>query len=663
MGIFAGRAVLLWLIAVSVMVSFSFAAAEEAGYESITSEACSTCHAAAAKEGGMASALQLSVHGGFDCLFCHQDKDTMPHRPAEGFRAGDQGCRSCHPEAAQQYQVHGRALVEGKNRDIPDCAACHGSHGILPPGDKASAVHPANLPRTCGACHENLNITSKYEILFDRPVQVYEASIHGRATRGGTTVAATCSDCHSAGGTAHRILAPNFPDSTVNHFNIPATCGTCHQGIEQDYREGIHGRRVANGQTDAPVCTDCHGEHGILPPSDPRSPVAPARVAEMTCARCHESEVLNEKYGLPTGRLVSFVDSYHGLKSKAGDTRVANCASCHGAHRILPSVDPSSTIHADNLRHTCGECHPGISQAVAGTPIHGVGGNGLHTRASDIVARIYQIAIIVIIGLMVVHWLIDLGRHFKELFDRRPQIRRMHPNEVWQHMLLTVTFIVLVLSGFALRYDQSLVARWFFGWEGGFAVRRMAHRIAAVAFCLTVIWHTGYLCTARGRQFIKDMWPRREDFVFFWRQIRHNLGRAEKPLSFGRFTYVEKAEYWALVWGTAVMIITGWMLWFDNWLSTLVPKGVLDVALTIHFWEAWLATLAILVWHLYSVMFSPEVYPMNPSWLTGTMPEDMYRASHPGDLDRARDETEDYLQHEAELIHGGGDELEQDGKE
>jgi cytochrome b subunit of formate dehydrogenase len=650
------RSIVSWFAALClgtiVLLPFSAGAAGEPQYEPISSDACGTCHIEAAEGGATHSALHLSIHAGFDCLSCHQDRGTLPHKPEPGFRAGNQGCRSCHAEAAEHYQVHGRALVDGDNEDIPDCAACHGSHDILAPDNKASSVNAANLPRTCGRCHEDLNITKKYEILIDRPVQLYEASIHGQATQGGTSAAASCSDCHSSGGTAHRILAPNFPDSTVNHFNIPATCGQCHKGIEQDYREGIHGRRAANGQTDAPVCTDCHGEHGILSPSDPRSPVSAVHVAEGTCARCHDSEVLNEKYGLPAGRLVSFVDSYHGLKSKAGDTRVANCASCHGAHKVLPSGDPASPINHDNLRQTCGECHPGISEAVANTPIHGVGGNGLHTPAAQIVARIYQVAIVVIIGLMVIHWLLDLGKHFKTIFDRRPQIQRMYPTEVWQHMLLTVSFVVLVLTGFALRYDQGLIARWIFGWEGGFAVRRWAHRGAAVLFCLTVIWHTAYLFTLRGRQFLKDMWPKRSDFIFFGQQILHNLGQAEKPIHNERFTYVEKAEYWALAWGTGVMILSGWMLWYDNWLSTIVPKGVLDVALVIHFWEAWLATLAILVWHLYSVIFSPEVYPMNPSWLTGHMPEDMYRESHPGHLEQARKDTEEYLRQEAEQIHG-----------
>ena len=78
---------------------------------------------------------------------------------------------------------------------------------------------------------------------------------------------------------------------------------------------------LANGEVDAPTCTHCHGEHGILAVSDPRSPVSPYRLAEATCTPCHESAFLNEKYDLPTGRLQSFRDSYHGLKSRAGDKR------------------------------------------------------------------------------------------------------------------------------------------------------------------------------------------------------------------------------------------------------------------------------------------------------------------------------------------------------
>jgi cytochrome b subunit of formate dehydrogenase len=607
-------------------------------YEPIDSSSCGGCHEESLHGTDYRDDVSHSIHEGLECLDCHKDRDTSPHQPDANFLPGCEGCRSCHDEASEQYQAHGRA-ARGSCEDMPHCSDCHGDHDVLPSNVKRSKVHPVELPYTCGKCHEDLDFTKRHDILIDHPIEIYETSVHGQATKGGVYVAATCNDCHSTGGTAHRILSPGHPESSINHFNIPFTCGKCHKGVEHDFWEGIHGKLVSRGETDAPVCTNCHGEHGILSPDDSRSPVSRAKVAELTCSPCHESTVINEKYGLKTDRLTTFIDSYHGLKSKAGDVHVANCASCHGVHRILPSTDSTSTIYPANLQTTCGECHPAISIKMAATPIHGMSGEGLRTPIADLVEKIYIVAIIIIIGLMLVHWLIDLGRQIKNLLDRRPQVRRMRPNEVVQHMFLAVSFIVLVVSGFSLRFDQGAMARFFFGWESGFEIRGVIHRIAALVFLGTVVWHVIYLTTQRGRKFLSDMFPLRQDFWYFYERIMYNLGRREHSPRFDRFSYVEKAEYWALVWGTVVMIVTGFMLWFDNWFIQFLPKGVLDVALVIHYWEAWLATLAIIVWHLYSTVFNPHVYPMNPSWLTGTMPEEMYKHEHPGHIAEARQDT------------------------
>jgi hypothetical protein len=108
----------------------------------------------------------------------------------------------------------------------------------------------------------------------------------------------------------------------------------------------------------------------------------------------------------------------------------------------------------------------------------------------------------------------------------------------------------------------------------------------------------------------------------------YDLGlRRERP-RFGRFSYIEKAEYWALVWGTVVMTVTGVALWFGTKTEHLFKVGAIGVMLVIHFYEAILAGLAILIWHLYSTVFNPPVYPNNPSWYTGKMPLEMYREEH-----------------------------------
>jgi len=308
---------------------------------------------------------------------------------------------------------------------------------------------------------------------------------------------------------------------------------------------------------------------------------------------------------------------------------VANCASCHGAHRILPSRDSTSSIYKDNLMETCGNCHPGISSAIANTPIHGDPGTS-STPLAALIQKIYIILIIVVIGGMIIHWLIDLRKEIKQLMDKK-QIRRMNYNEIWQHVFLMTTFIALVITGFSLRFSEAWWVQILFGYEGGFPIRGIIHRVAAVLFIITTVWHILYLLGQRGRGFLKDMIPAKIDAIQLWQLVSFNLGLSKKKPLFGRFSYIEKAEYWALVWGTAVMIITGLLLWFDNYVVTIFPKGFLDVMLVIHYYEAWLATLAILIWHMYSSVFNPSIYPMNPAWLTGKMPEDMFKHEHPAD--------------------------------
>ena len=585
---------------------------------------CLGCHETDTHQGtdrDLAELLGGSSHAGFDCIDCHADIAGLPHQDTVAMV----DCGGCHSDVEAIYDRHGRVKM-GDDPDIPSCANCHGRHDILASSDRHSRVSAENLPATCGECHENIDLTTKHEILYGDAIAAFKSSVHGRAITGGVLLAASCNDCHSANGSAHRIYGASDPLSTINHFNIPHTCGKCHSSVEEEFWEGIHGKLVARGEVDAPVCTNCHGEHGIIATADPRSPVSPTRVAEATCSPCHESAYLNEKYGIPTGRLRSWYDTYHGLKSKAGDVTVANCASCHEAHRVLPHTDPRSSVYSANLEKTCGECHQGISAEVASTTIHGEPGISQNATA-NVVRNIYIVAIVLIIGAMIVHWLIDLWRQIRNV-RKRPQFQRMTPNEVGQHTLLTITFIVLVITGFSLRYKQSWWVDWLFGWEGGFPLRGQIHRFAAVFFIGAVVWHVLYLLTPRGKQYVRDMWPQMTDFRQFFGMMSYNLGiRGDKPC-FGRFSYVEKAEYWALVWGSAVMLLTGFLLWFEEISVSWFPKGALDVFVVIHYYEAWLATLSILIWHMYSTVFSPSVYPMNPSWIDGKMPLDVYRHEH-----------------------------------
>jgi cytochrome b subunit of formate dehydrogenase len=391
----------------------------------------------------------------------------------------------------------------------------------------------------------------------------------------------------------------------------------------------VHGQAAARGETDTPVCTDCHGDHSILPVSDPRSPVSPTAVSLTVCAPCHESRQLNVKYGLPTNILQSWRHSYHGLKSTDGDPRVANCSSCHRAHLILPESDPASSIAPAQVQATCARCHPSISPQLARIEIHRETGIFLN-RAGHAARAIYLVAILVIIGAMVIHWLIDLRKRIRVL-NQGEQVVRMSRDELGQHTLLMVSFTLLAITGFAFHYSGSWWTKLLFGWPGGFLARRWIHLVSAGLFFASAAWHVRYLFTTEGRRFLRDVWPRGQDFAQFFHTMAYDLDlRSERP-RFGRFSYIEKAEYWALVWGAVVMTVTGLALWFGTVTEHLLKVGALGVMLVVHFYEAILAGLAILIWHLYSTIFNPPVYPNNPSWYTGKMPRSMFREEHPDD--------------------------------
>jgi cytochrome b subunit of formate dehydrogenase len=175
--------------------------------------------------------------------------------------------------------------------------------------------------------------------------------------------------------------------------------------------------------------------------------------------------------------------------------------------------------------------------------------------------------------------------------------------------------------------------------EKVFAIRSLMHRTAGVVMTLVSVYHLYYiLFVKRGRRFAFDMMPRLADVRGFYTQVKYYLGLSKTGAQFHRFGYAEKAEYWALVWGVVVMAGTGAIMWFDNFFINLLTKLGWDIARTIHYYEACLATLAILVWHFYFVIFNPDVYPMNTAWWNGKLTEEEMAADHPLELAQIRSE-------------------------
>ncbi len=625
-------------VALLLLTCSSFAGTKAAPAPKDKSAECLACHSDATltkEEGGKTVSLHVdegkfknSIHGSmFGCTDCHADVKGFPHDPAPA----QVKCETCHADqvAAYKNSVHGTASANG-NKQVANCLSCHGSpHEVVTASDPASPVAHQNVPKTCGACHGQ-KFVMESNGMSAAPFYSYEESVHGKAVAGGSSKAAVCTDCHGS----HDILMASDAKSKIFKFNVPKTCAQCHDKVKTEFMASIHGQALAKGVSSAPVCTDCHGIHGIKSHLDPNSSVAAQNLARTTCARCHEGVRLSQDFGVPSGRSSTYMASYHGLASKLGSKVVANCASCHGVHNILPSSDPNSTISPANLVTTCGKCHPGANVNFTKGKVHVDAplSADIGSIAMNWVRRFYLLMIVGTIGFMLAHnFIVWRKKAIKSLKDPRRIVTRMDKEQRIQHFLLLTSFITLVLTGFALKYPDS----WFaIVLQMNEKVRGIVHRVAACVMIAVSLYHVYYLIGKKnGRRLMLDMLPVPKDATDLIGNLKYYLGLSSKKPEFLRFSYAEKMEYLALVWGTIVMVATGLMLWFKVAVAALIPRWSLDVATAVHFYEAVLATLAIIVWHFYGVIFDPDTYPMNWAWYDGKMSVEHYTHEH--GLDRA----------------------------
>lgn len=226
---------------------------------------------------------------------------------------------------------------------------------------------------------------------------------------------------------------------------------------------------------------------------------------------------------------------------------------------------------------------------------------------------------------------------------------RMTLNERIQHILLLSSFTVLVITGFGLKYPEAFWVRWIVAivGENAFELRGLVHRVAAVAMVAASVYHLIYIIfTRRGRQLVADLWFRKQDITDVFTALKYYAGITKEKPKFGRFGYIEKAEYWAVVWGTVVMGLTGAFLWFENFFLPIIGMEGMEIATAIHFYEAILASLAILIWHFYFVFINPDVFPMNRAWFSGYLTRHQMENEHPLELaeiesaEKADDESE-----------------------
>ncbi len=613
------------LLRVAVLLALLLMAAGTA--RAIENSDCFACHSAKEltktdKAGQVVSLFVdekeygASIHGKNLCTSCHADITEVPH--PDGFTPKPVACSSCHRVETQIYlkSDHGQAVAKGES-EAAGCKDCHGHwHTLLNSRNPQSPVNRVNIPQTCGRCHGNIAEMMKYNLFEAEPVATYDRGVHGLALKGGITQAAVCTDCHGS----HGLHKSTNPASKLYWQNIPGTCGKCHENVNDTYQRSVHGKAVARGIRDAAVCTDCHGEHTIQAIKEATSKVAAAHIPE-TCGQCHRSRRIAEQYQMSL-KLVDIMQSFHGLAKQFGEMTVANCASCHGFHDVLPSSDPLSSLNPKNLPQTCGKCHPGIdTRLVEGQlKIHNLPGAGKGKWLVHFITLFFNVIIVLTIGGILAFNALDyVAKTRAHLRKVRESADSEVPLTKWvryQHLSLTLLFIILAYTGFAHKYPDA-----FFSWpfnllKNGEYMRGMIHRIAGGAFAgLFFVQLVALCCTRRGRAHVKELWFRFHDLKDGVGQLLYNIGLAKTPPPTRRWNYAEKVEYWALLGGSFVMIVTGAMLIFSETILRMLPNISVDVAQVLHFYEALLATLAIVVWQFCWVIFHP-----NEVWFLGRKP-------------------------------------------
>ncbi len=577
------------------------------------------------------SVLSQSAHLKQACSQCHVGASPSSLRPCETI-IPKVDCASCHAEVQLQFQqsTHGQLLAK-QDSNAPTCLECHGTHGIRGKRDPRSPTFPTKVPDLCARCHrQGEKAAVRYTGTEQRIVETYTESIHGKGLlKSGLVVTAMCTNCH----TAHRELPHDNPNSTVNPSNVPQTCGTCHNGIHELFERSIHSRSVSRTDKPLPVCNDCHTAHTIR-----RTDETGFKLMIMDrCGRCHQSIAR------------TYFDTYHGKVSQLGYTKTAKCYDCHGSHDILPVADPRSHLSRGNVVATCRKCHPGATRRFAGYLTHATHHDPekypwLFWTFWSMTALL--VGTFTVGGAHTLLWLpraVQMRRENGRLQSdgKALEFARFTRLERIQHVLMIVSFMSLALTGMTLKFSYTSWASALSRFLGGFETAGYIHRVAA---CLMVGVFVSHLYDVvhrkrnnhvswRAMLFGPDtMLLTRKDLAEFWASIKWFLGLGPRP-RYGRWTYWEKFDYFAVFWGIAIIGSTGLTLWFPEFFTRLIPGSFINVATIIHSDEALLATGFIFTVHFFNTHLRPEKFPMDIVIFTGRMSVEELQRDKPAEYE------------------------------
>lgn len=527
------------------------------------------------------------------------------------------------------------------------CTACHtrSEVGVVPhqpvtPVDCTRQCHlgsPTGLERTFS--HDN--VASMLQRSAHAPEVLSKLRLEqGPVLRDGQS---TCLYCHDE--PAFRdpsLVIPKFKQLAGQAFD---RCETCHaEKVDTDIRYYTH--HIASRLQSA------------------RPPLALAQV----CAVCHsDSRVVAERE--KKDPIASFLRSFHGKAALLGDDTTANCLSCHvkageNAHLMLGPNDPHSSVHSANVANACRSltCHPGASKQIAASAVHldmstDRGTIEFALAAAFILITIFTFgpsALLVVLDIVQV----VVGRHVhgtkrihglveQIMHDPRGPARlvRFTVSQRVQHWVLAVLFIILVLTGFPLKFADRGWAGVLVSLFGGLQIARNIHHWSGIALVVGFMIHLGSVVAGviRAARSMPDasglaaykkawvampMWITPQDVRKTLDSLRYMLFLSKERPVYGRFSPTEKFEYLGVFWGTMLLGITGLMLWAEQISSHFFSGRILNLATIAHTYEAFLAVIHVGILHIYNVIFAPKVFPLSTATLDGRTPVEKLVEEH-----------------------------------
>jgi predicted CXXCH cytochrome family protein len=572
-----------------------------------------------------------SIHAQISCAQCHTDVSVSRVRACETIK-NKVDCSICHSQQTELYQqgIHGQLFQEG-NPNAPSCIECHGTHATLSHKNLKSPTYPTNVPTLCARCHrENGKAALLYKGTEHNIKTNYVESIHGKGLlKSGLVVTATCTSCH----TAHKQLSASDPESSVNRNNIAATCSQCHKGVYEKYINSVHAIGKSKSSKLLPACNDCHSAHTIK-----RTDVSDFKFEIMDkCGKCHKD--ISETY----------FQTVHGKAANLGYTKSAKCHDCHGSHEIRSVTDPQSTLSREHIVITCQKCHTGATKRFAGYLTHATHHD---PQKYPWVFWTFWFMTSLLVGtftMSLFHTLLWLPKSL--------QMRRLHPPKPYPlsekqyvrfpvfyrilHIIMIISFLTLTVTGMTLKFSYTPWALLLSKILGGFEVSGFLHRCAAMTlFGLFIahFWHLIFLKKSESKSWKELIFGpdsilfSKKDWQEFLASMKWYTGKGPYP-RYGRWTYWEKFDYFAVLWGIMVIGTSGLMLWFPEIFTHVLPGWVINVATIIHSDEALLAAGFIFTIHFFNTHFRPEKFPMDTVIFTGRMSLEELKRERPAEYE------------------------------